>query len=688
MSNFTTLLLKWSRVLSVLSLFACSETSKAPMELVEEESIVKAEDVKMIEEDPKNLVMAITDWKDLKGLQEEFSLSKTLPFSSKTTIGENPSNAELFEKHQGYHQLVEHLSGRIDDLTKQVHRDLIVEKQEALQYPAGNVGRRLDMRWFRADDGFFQLIGIVNRLDKMDFYSGSGCGELRFIYRLTYQTKGGAGSRLPFTFNLVFEPKEQKDCAAEIRKWSGNLREQGALDLENYQFKQLELNGQIVRFPAGFETEFAGQAIYLLRVYNWQENDGKLELLEVPLENTPDVYRLRQEKSLFAELETYIQTHRKEIDRGVFLLPEKFLSKEVLSYSTLGVNRLANKPFDILFPDSQSREKLWEAEKDLQWINSGEALVEQLNQATCLGCHQAKSTAGFHFLGEDDPKISGVTNRLQIPFSHHFHQEQERRKAQLLRFLSNPEELNLRPHPLKSSSSTVSRNQVCIPEEYQKYFQKEALWGCSETESCQVVVKQEGAGIQFGQCIPKQEDIFSGNTCRKGFIKGHRKKKGQPFNLHNYADDFVEKQIYALSESKDFADDKYNCRPTLIGVPLGRTYRKCTSEERKFEGFSVEEPPSEICAVVGGSKFDSCVEKDFHQCLDSIVARGMVDSCHVGSFCREDYICQALPYQLNGIDTEKGKEIQEAGIGFCTPTYFVFQLRLDGHPIPSVENAP
>ena len=90
--------------------------------------------------------------------------------------------------------------------------------------------------------------------------------------------------------------------------------------------------------------------------------------------------------------------------------------------------------------------------------------------------------------------------------------------------------------------------------------------------------------------------------------------------------------------------------------------------------------PSEICAVVGGSRFDACVEKDFHQCLSSIVARGMVDSCHVGDFCREDYICQALPFQLKGV--EQGQELHKRAIGFCTPTYFMFQLRLDGHPIP------
>ena len=38
--------------------------------------------------------------------------------------------------------------------------------------------------------------------------------------------------------------------------------------------------------------------------------------------------------------------------------------------------------------------------------------------------------------------------------------------------------------------------------------------------------------------------------------------------------------------------------------------------------------------------------------------------------------------QLDGVDDEAGRALAEAGIGFCTPTYFLFQLRLDGHPVP------
>ena len=182
--------------------------------------------------------------------------------------------------------------------------------------------------------------------------------------------------------------------------------------------------------------------------------------------------------------------------------------------------------------------------------------------------------------------------------------------------------------------------------------------------------------------MPSQEDLLSGQTCRTGALTDSQMDSNGVYNLHAYADTFKQELRYDLLENKTFTFDSYNCRPTRIGVPLGRTYRKCTDAERAFESQQSNPTHSELCAVVGGAKFDSCVEKDFHQCLDSIVARGMVDSCHSGRFCREDYICQAMPYQLKGVDTDKGKAIADAGVGFCTPTYFVFQLRLDGHPIP------
>ena len=148
------------------------------------------------------------------------------------------------------------------------------------------------------------------------------------------------------------------------------------------------------------------------------------------------------------------------------------------------------------------------------------------------------------------------------------------------------------------------------------------------------------------------------------------------FNLHSYADVFAQKQKCDLKKTSE-AYDAYNCRPTRIGVPLGGPTEDV---QKKSVYLLLNKQMYRHQRLCRGGGADSCVEKDFHKCLDSIVARGMVDSCHLDRFCREDYICQALPYQLKGVDTEKGR--QGCRVGFCTPTYFVFQLRLDGHPIP------
>ena len=542
----------------------------------------------------------------------------------------------------------------------------------------------MDNRWFESDIAFFELIGVVNRLDKKDFYGT--CGEIRFVYRLAYQNDSGASSRLPLTLNVVLEPTS-KDCLSVARQWvkpkdipNDSWLLESALNLENLRFKQLELNAQIVRFPSGLETEFAGQALYLLRVYGLIEENEEWTLVEIPLENTPNVQDLNTDDTLRQNFVDWINLNIEKIDNGTHLVPEHFLATEAISYSTLGIHRRANKPFDAIF-DEETLSKLKHPNGDLKWVNSKSAVVDRLNNSSCLGCHQASTTAGFHFLGEDNPEISGITNRLELPFSAHFQREIPRRQKQLASFINEDAEDTFRPHSLAPETQTVSSNHTCILDSHKGDFQADAQWTCPQNHTCEKVVDSE-VGVIFGQCMPSKDNLLSGQTCRTGSITDSQINSVGVYNLHAYADTFKEEQRYDLLDNNRFTFDSYNCRPTRIGVPLGRTYRKCTTDERAFEPQQIDPTSPEICAVVGGAKFDSCVEKDFHTCLDSIVARGMVDSCHSGRFCREDYICQALPYQLNGVDTDKGKAIADAGVGFCTPTYFVFQLRLDGHPIP------
>jgi hypothetical protein len=324
-----------------------------------------------------------------------------------------------------YRALSATLRTDITEVIEGVRRPLVTEHADALRWPAGNVGRAFDTRWLSSGDAFFTLAGVINRLDRRDLHGEPSCGEVRLIYRLAYRVKapdGPQSSRLPLTVNAVFVPSQRTECHAVARSWVGltdgpSLAQQlidGPLDFSSLVLDRLEINAQVVRFPSGLETEFGGQAIYLLKVY--APSPGGLGLVTQPLENTPDVARIQSSPALRGDLVTWVAEHIADIDRGTYRLPDRFLATGALSYSTLGINRFANKPFSALF-EGELRAALPEPAGRLRWIGSRRGLVERLDNGSCTGCHQAGSTAGFHLLGPDDPKLAGVTNRLASPIS-------------------------------------------------------------------------------------------------------------------------------------------------------------------------------------------------------------------------------------------------------------------------------
>lgn len=155
---------------------------------------------------------------------------------------------------------VEHAASRID-------RPLVVEHAAAKAFPAGNVGRRFDPRWFDSPIAFFQLAAIVNRLDRREF-APTSCGELRLVYRLAYRTTGTPprSSRLPLTLNVVLTAPRTADCRAVAEAWQHAAPPDADWVRARLQgeraptVKQIEVNAQVVRFPSGLETEFGGQA--------------------------------------------------------------------------------------------------------------------------------------------------------------------------------------------------------------------------------------------------------------------------------------------------------------------------------------------------------------------------------------------------------------------------------------------
>lgn len=65
--------------------------------------------------------------------------------------------------------------------------------------------------------------------------------------------------------------------------------------------------------------------------------------------------------------------------------------------------------------------------------------------------------------------------------------------------------------------------------------------------------------------------------------------------------------------------------------------------------------------------FNACVarKEPFSRCITEHVRPAALAACSTDTPCRDDYVCAGRP-----------------DAGTCLPPYFVFQLRVDGHPAP------
>jgi hypothetical protein len=550
----------------------------------------------------------------------------------------------------------------------------------------GNVGRVMDMRWLSTDAARFRLVGVVNRLDRRDFASLRGevsCGEVRLVYRLAYKFKGRKGrtmaSRMPFNFNAVYSVKPEEDggCVATALRWTPGLDEAvdagwlagGGADKATLTLKQLELNAQIVRFPSGQETEFGGQAAYLMRIFGISGD----QVTELPLENTPDTAALASDAALKAELAAYVRDNVAAIDQGVYALPDRFLARKIVSYSTFGSVRHANRPFTPLFAPTDFADLSFDG---MRLLKSPDALLARLENGSCQGCHQSGSTAGFHFIGLDDSSSSPL-NRIEVGISPHVAAELPRRAAWVSAVAGGAEPDRFRP--LSSAppgdwsggrvayASAKAGMSCLLPEEGAGFASN---WGCEAGLACTALASASGVGPKLGQCLlpPESPAMFSGHPCVTGEIATN---EAQPFN------DRMKVSKPFTAKAPAINRDTYTCRPPKIGVPAGIAYRACTDRDRAFADFKPGRPaPREICGLAGGKAFDLCVAtNDFDSCLGAAVVRGNRPTCSANTFCREDYMCQAFPPDTPGLARVKGK-------GFCSPTYFIFQMRIDNHPTP------
>jgi hypothetical protein len=561
----------------------------------------------------------------LKWQGQGFSLASLLNQQSvEKSSAKIANNSDLYQHNSFYRSLADNLSKTLADLS--------------LKDPKLSTGMRTSHRlfnkdWLRSTVHRYDFVGIIFRPDRKIFQPSS-CGELRFIYRLSYEKekKDKVYSRLPMTLNLVFflQPNGAS-CSKLVSAWQ-DWKMNPSVDKEDYffkaaSFKSLELNLQSVRWPSTIRPDMGGYAEYLLRVYKNEKGLARLSFLE----NTPNVIALRKDPKLKAEFKNWLlQSDNLElIDRGHPLIPEKFLTKEVTSVALVGVHRLANAPYTELFKEEEFKDINW---AKYQRIKSPHGLLRRLNDLSCMGCHQGRTVAGFHFLGRDQEKTIS-SNSIFVAASAHFLGDQERRQAHLKNFLTKTENIKSIPFSVRSDEEKGRVGAHCGLGDLS--FNE---WGCEKDLSC-VDLYQDLLISKTGICQPKIK--LAGSACQMGKMKPH-------------ASSHRDKVLNIKTEE---CGANGVCEDVSVGFPAGMCTKPC-------QQLTKDETCGSIAIL---HSFNSCLvagKTAFNECLENNVRPSTLMNCHESQFCRDDYICAR---------TSEGK-------GACIPPYFLFQLRVDGHP--------
>jgi hypothetical protein len=385
--------------------------------------------------------------------------------------------------------------------------------------------------------------------------------------------------------------------------------------------KSVELNFQSVRWPATVRPQLGGHAEYVLRAF--KRTNSPPGLVAALLENTPDVPRIAKNAALKKELGAFLATPEAlaKIDEGTLVLPDAFLAARAISVAPHGLARKANRAFQQLFVPAD-----FAAHGDLgaqRVVRSPAALLRRLDTLSCPGCHQSRSIAGFHLLGVE-PREDRI-DAVEVPMSPHLHGDLDRRAAYVQALANGWTPDDFRP-PAERPPSDRGRGAHCGLGEPGFTF-----WTCAQGLRC-----SPGLDPEVGTC---EADVPAvGDGCESGA-------------LHASADSHRDGARLAR---RGCAEGRI-CEATSVGFPGGMCAGDCT-------GLSSQATCGGIAIL---DAFNACLGRGepFERCIADHTRPGALQACDFHTACRDDYVCARTP----------------SGSG-CIPPYFLFQLRVDGHP--------
>jgi hypothetical protein len=532
-------------------------------------------------------------------------------------------SASVLTRSPAYAELVAALRGDLDALAKQSPR---VGVGQDYMY------RLFDAGWLASTRAHFELVGVVNRFD---FRTAAvpGCGQTRLVYRLAYQpaAEDRPQTRLPMTISVIYLDRGS-DCTAVAQRWSaiegatgpdlvGRLHAGPLARLVPTAFDRVELDVQSMRVSSPTpDTEI--HAEYILRGFDRVAGN----LVASPLRNSPspDLSGAKLDA-----LRSWIGGHLAEIDAGTAELPVEFLATSAVSVTPHGLDRLANRPFERLFPDAAAAFGDLPLRKT-QLVTSPDMLVRRLDEMSCVGCHQARSIAGFHLLGED--RTGETRDAMTLGISPHLSEI----LAWRFRFLRGAASEAV---PFSEHADDAGRYGAhCGPDR----------WRCAPGLECKPSVVD---GDAIGLCLPADE-AQTGDPCQ-------RVKLVSAFGL-----DGDLSTPDASTACDGVPAQAPQCDPNAHGFPGGMCTAKCTEGSQVGGAICARIPHHgfERACFQPGVKPEACIMEPGNFAL------ALLRTCSRTEPCRDDYVCLRMP----NLPLDRGA---------CVPPYFLSQVRIDGPPI-------
>jgi hypothetical protein len=571
--------------------------------------------------DAQQPTLLITDRATLDALEQQgLSLGGVLGAANGS-----PSNRELSQ--------LPRFAPLIQELERETERAAAADKLSGVDV-ARYSHRLFDRRFLRLPQARFSLAGVVNRPDRMAFDAES-CGETRLVYRLGYALDAERASKLPMTLGIELRvPRGAAGCREAARRWvepasaepaaraSWLRSEHGplspALTVISHASARVVVNLQLVRWPATIRPDLGGHAEYLLRSFRADEAGA---LRPEPLENTidpNDFANAARRQTLLA----FLEQNAARVDAGTPLLPSTLLATRALSVTPRGLSRLANRPFSAALTPQLFKDRDFTSGA---FVKSPAGLLRRLDQLSCQGCHETRSVAGFHLLGEDAASAP-AENALAIAVSPQVIADLPRRQRIAEQMLAGtPPEFSA-PFA-ERTGATGGYGQACALGTDPTF----ASWQCPNGLVCSTIGANPGDAV--GQCLPAEHQV--GDACESGGVTQQRDRLRD-----------------RMSSVKVEACPDMLCNRSGVGFPGGMCTAACGAAGSGCGSIAILD------------SFNACLARgaSFLSCIRGNVQPAGLRSCDAQNPCRDDYVCARAPQG-----------------GVCLPPYFVFQLRVDGH---------